>query len=89
MREETAVPMSRTQVYLTVEEKNELSRVSAETGRTQSDLIREALDRYLGEQVASTRLERLRSAKGIWKDREDTRPLFAKLRRELDRRAAR
>lgn len=81
--------MSRTQVYLTMEEKNELSRVSAETGRTQSDLIREALDRYLGEQVASTRLERLRSAKGIWKDREDTRPLFAKLRRELDRRAAR
>jgi hypothetical protein len=40
--------VERTQIYLTPEQQRELERRVAGSGRTKSDLIREALDAYLG-----------------------------------------
>lgn len=76
--------MQRTQIYLTDEEQQALRRLAAQTGRTQSDLIREAVDAYLAARQPDDRLDRLRRAAGLWAARDDL-PDFAALRRELDR----
>ena len=39
--------MVRSQIYLTEKEKSSLKLISEETGRPQSDLIREAIDLYI------------------------------------------
>jgi hypothetical protein len=49
-----------------------------------SELIRGAVDHMLSRSKATDRLELLREARGIWKDRNDL-PDFGKLRREMDR----
>jgi predicted DNA-binding protein len=41
--------MIRSQVYLTKYEKDSLKIISKETGRTQSELIREAVDMLIRE----------------------------------------
>jgi hypothetical protein len=67
--------LKRTQVYLTREELDALDRQQRETGTTQSELIRRAVDReYLGRTRASRadRLRVIRAAAGAWKDREET-----------------
>jgi hypothetical protein len=43
--------MLRTQIYLTEKERSGLSRMKAATGKKQSELIREAVDRLLDSGV--------------------------------------
>ncbi|MDB6070313.1 MAG: Ribbon-helix-helix protein copG family [Verrucomicrobiales bacterium] len=62
--------MNRTQIYLTPAESQGVARVAAETGRKQSEVIREAIDQYLGRLGPHDRLSRLREARGIWAGRE-------------------
>jgi Ribbon-helix-helix protein, copG family len=67
--------LKRTQVYLTKDELDALDRQQRETGTTQSELIRRAVDReYLGHLRASKaeRLRVIRAAAGAWKDRAET-----------------
>lgn len=62
--------MTRTQIYLTPAESQGVARVAAQTGRKQSEVIREAIDQYLVRLGPQDRLSRLKEACGIWSDRE-------------------
>jgi Arc/MetJ-type ribon-helix-helix transcriptional regulator len=80
--------MVRTQIYLTEEEHRKLRRLSRRRGASLSELIREAIDLMLLRSSAADRLQVLRQARGIWKDRADL-PDFKTLREEWDRGQAR
>ncbi|MBA2441190.1 MAG: ribbon-helix-helix protein, CopG family [Rubrobacter sp.] len=76
--------MVRTQIYLTEGEQEALRSLARDTGRTQSELIREAIDAMLERQKPVDRGAVMRRARGIWSDRTDL-PDFRELRDELDR----
>ena len=79
--------MVRTQIYLTEIEQQALRVLSRRTGRSQSELIREAVDQLIAKSEKPDRRALLQQARGIWQAREDL-PDFAALRRELDRSGA-
>ena len=80
------VGMHRTQIYLTETQRKALQSIARRLRRTQSDLIRSALDDYIRRQTPEGRLELLRKGHAIWQARRDL-PALSTLRRELDRNA--
>jgi len=76
--------MVRTQLYLTEKERDELAALAEATGKKQSELIREAVDRLIEQSAARRRDAVLDRAAGMWKDRDDL-PDFRGLRVEWDR----
>ena len=76
--------MVRTQIYLSREERTGLQAVSRLTGKKQSELIRDAVDRFLEAAGEEHRKAALQEAAGIWRNRRDM-PDFAKVRKSLDR----
>jgi hypothetical protein len=76
--------MIRTQIYLNQAEKSALKQLSRQTGKSQSALIREAIDSLISRQHPQNRLQLLQQAQGIWQDRTDL-PDFKRLRQEMDR----
>lgn len=78
--------MVRTQIYLTEVEQEALRSLAQTTGRSQSELIREAIDAMLERQEPVDRRAAMRQARGMWSDRTDL-PDLRELRDELDRTA--
>ena len=78
--------MIRAQIYLTKTERAQLLAMSRQTGRSQSELIREAIDLFinLNSKQSENKLASMQAIKGAWKDRKDL-PNFAKIRQEFDR----
>ena len=76
--------MVRTQIYLSERQREELAAMAKATGRKQSELIREAVDRLIDQASGSRREAVLHEAAGIWKDRTDL-PDFEATRAEWDR----
>ena len=76
--------MQRTQIYLTDEEKKAVRSIAQRMGKTQSEVIRTAVDRFVERESSADRLDLLRSGRGLWREREDL-PDFGVVRRELDR----
>jgi predicted DNA-binding protein len=62
--------MNRTQIYLTAAKARGVAHIAAQTGRKQSQVIREAIDQYLLCLGSQDRLSRLREARGMWSARE-------------------
>jgi hypothetical protein len=60
--------MERTQIYLTEREHERLQQLSRSLGKSQSELIRDAIDRvYLPEITLEERLALLQASRGGWK----------------------
>ena len=76
--------MLRTQIYLSQAERQGLQALALRSGRSQSALIREAIDAFLQQQQPQGRLARLRQGRGLWAERTDL-PDWSALRAELDR----
>jgi hypothetical protein len=76
--------MIRTQLYLTDKQRAELAALGEATGKRLSELVREALDRFLQQSGPERRGAVLDRAAGMWKDRGDL-PDFRAVRRQWDR----
>lgn len=76
--------MERTQVYLTHEQRRELKKLAARSGKRQSELIREAIDVFVAGVEEESWKSGMMAAAGLWANRDDL-PDFARLRTELDR----
>ncbi len=75
--------MVRTQVYLTEHEHQSLRHLTGITGKSQSELIRKAIDLFL-DMKSITPKQGLKMAAGMWADRKDL-PDFSSIRQEFDR----
>lgn len=78
--------MIRAQIYLTIHERKQLNMLSHELGKSQSELIREAIDLFIDQKTIAKKNKVLliQGVKGAWNERDDL-PDFAKLRTEFDR----
>ncbi len=76
--------MVRTQIYLNEQERDALRLIARQTGKTQSELIRQAIDAFIANFSSRDRLDLLREGRGLWRERDDL-PDFRAVREELDR----
>ena len=76
--------MERTQIYLTKRQRDELAAIARAAGRNKSELIREAVDRFIDQAGGGRRESVLREVAGMWKDRRDL-PDFDAVRAGWDR----
>jgi len=79
--------MVRTQVYLTEEEKNGIESVTLTKGISQSEFIRQAIDKSLLDAINIDKPTILDEIAGIWADRENI-PDIRKLRTAWRRRTS-
>ena len=76
--------MVRTQIYLTEQERSGLIALAQSSGKKQSELIREAVDRLIAQTNKTRRQAVINNAAGMWKGRKDL-PDFSATRRSWDR----
>jgi len=76
--------MVRTQIYLTDKQRAELAVIARNSGKKQSEIIREAIDRLIDQVGENQKKTALREAAGIWKNRDDL-PDYRAIRSEWDR----
>ena len=63
--------MVSTRIYLTEHQRDELAAIARNKGKRQSELIREAVDRFIEQASRSRREAILSEAAGIWRNRSD------------------
>lgn len=73
-----------TEITLTEQERNSLREISQRTGKSEEELVREAIELFIGQTQTDDRHVLMQKARGIWKNREDL-PAFRELRSEWDR----
>ncbi len=78
--------MIRTQIYLTDKQRSELAIIAKNLGKTQSEIIRDAIDHLININQADQNKKKiaLQKAAGIWKNRTDLTD-FRAMRSEWDR----
>lgn len=73
--------MVRKQIYITQAQEEALAMCARLSGRSQSELIREAIDQITQDQQRAVRQQVIRRVAGLWRDRADL-PDVDLLRRE-------
>ena len=76
--------MVRTQIYLTERQRDKLASIARHRGKRQSEVIREAVDRFIEQWSRHGRERILRETAGIWSDRSDV-PDYEAVRAAWDR----
>lgn len=76
--------MAVASIHLSEHETQALYELAQQTGKTQDELLHEAVAQLLTSTQETNRLALLRQARGIWKDRIDL-PDVHTLRTEFDR----
>lgn len=76
--------MATSTITLDDSEAERLRALSLSTGKTEAELLRDALDLLAARVALRDRRALLGRAKGIWKDRDDL-PALDDLRSEMDR----
>lgn len=76
--------MVRTQIYLTDEENSAIARLAVALGHGKSELIRQAIDEFVEKRDVTSRLRKLRAARGMWSDSDEV-PDIAASRAAFDR----
>jgi hypothetical protein len=71
-------------IYLTEQQRTELAAIARHRGQRQSEVIREAVDRFIDQNNHRRREAILRRAAGVWRDRVEV-PDLDSLRRGWDR----
>jgi predicted transcriptional regulator len=78
-------------VYLTEENKRRIEALAREAGKSEDEVVNEAVERMAFSVAPAGELEMpqwkaaLMQAAGMWKDRDDIPGLIEQLRRELNR----
>lgn len=80
--------MVRTQVYLTEAEQKSLRSLGKKNNRSQSEMIRQAVDEFIEKHAGSHHAAVLDRVFGLWRDRTDL-PDLRELRRGWSRREKR
>jgi hypothetical protein len=75
--------MAEIEVNLTENEERALREIALRTGKSEGELIHDAVDQLIKQGLPSGSAG-MSQARGMWKDRDDL-PDFGKLRREWDR----
>jgi predicted transcriptional regulator len=77
--------MVQTSIQISENVDGILATLSKQSGKAKEELIREAIEEYIGQVTISEDVLTLRRrARGIWKDRTDL-PDFDAIRRSMDR----
>lgn len=76
--------MTTTQVTLTEYEIQAIQALSRSEGKTEEEILREAIEQFLAQHIAANRLTALRQARGIWQGRQDL-PDYTDIRNEWNR----
>ena len=76
--------MIEAEITLTEQERDALREIAERTGRSQAELVSEALARLISEFQREDDRNLMRQGRGIWKDRHDL-PAPEDLRWEWDR----
>jgi hypothetical protein len=76
--------MIKTEIELTEQQNLALQTLASQLGKEPIELIGQAISNLLANWDQKTRLQKMRVARGIWKDREDL-PNFDELRHSWQR----
>lgn len=76
--------MSMAQITLTQSESQVIKTISLSNGKTQEEIVHEALEQFFLRYNTESRLAALRQACGLWQERQDL-PDFSELRKSLTR----
>jgi len=76
--------MATLHIDLTDQENDSLLTIARQTGKSQDELLRDAIQDLISQFQQEDRQALLQSARGIWKNRTDL-PSAEELRREWDR----
>lgn len=76
--------MTTAQITLSESQSQAIQALGQSTGKSQEEVLHQAIEQLLAQHRVENRLAALRQARGIWRERQDL-PDLTELRNEWDR----